>query len=138
MIIIRLWLAQGKFQNFFKKREDACKRLNFLRDFEFKLHEGAGQAAATVMPGYVDRMHAAAAFEDLGELACAGTATAEEYSEDLGMHNLNYLHDVPNSHGLEADAATDLHENLLNGVFSVRALGGLGVTASVLGDALTR
>ena len=59
------------FKFFFKKREDACKRLNFLRDFEFRLHDGAGQAAAwsaaaTVMPGYVDRKHAAAAFEDLG------------------------------------------------------------------------
>ena len=103
------------------------------------MHEGAGQtaawsAAATVMPGYVDRQHAAAAFEDLGELAWAGAATAEEFSEDPGMHNLNYLHDMPNSDGLEADAATDLHENLLDGVFSVHALGGHGVAASVLGD----
>ena len=41
---------------------------------------------------------------------------------------------MPNSHGLEADAVTDLHENLLDGVFSVHALGGHGVTARVLGD----
>ena len=124
-IIIRLWLAQGKF--------------NFLRDFEFRLHEGAGQtaawsAAATVMPGYVDRQHAAAAFEDLEELAWAGAATAEGNSGDPGMHNLNYLHDTPNSDALEADAATDLHENLLDGVFSVHTFGGHGATASVLGD----
>ena len=46
-ILIRLWLAQGKFQNFFK-RKDACEGFNFLRDFEFRLHEGAGQAAAGV------------------------------------------------------------------------------------------
>ena len=113
--------------------------LIFLRDFEFRLHEGAGQtaawsAAATVMQGCVDRQHAAAAFEDLEELAWAGAATAEGNSGDPGMHDLNYLHDTPNLDGLEADAATDLHENLLDGVFSVHALGGHGVAASVLGD----
>ena len=69
-----------------------------------------------------------------GELACAGAATAEEFSESPGFYNLNYLHDLPNSHGWVADTATDLHENLLDGVFSVHALGGHGATASVLGD----
>ena len=47
------------------------------------------------MPGDVST-HAAAAFEDLGDFALAGAATAEEY-------NLNFLHDVPNSHGCRCD-----------------------------------
>ena len=64
------------------------------------------------MPGYVVCKHAVAAFEDLGEFACAGAATAEEFSEDSGLYNLNFLHDLPNSHGWVADAATDLHEDL--------------------------
>ena len=49
---------------------------------------------------------------DLGDLACAGAATAEEFSEDSGLYNLIFLHDLPNSHGWVADAATDLHEDL--------------------------
>ena len=36
----------------------------------------------------------------------------EEFSEDSGLYNLNFLHDLPNSHGWVADAATDLHEDL--------------------------
>ena len=56
------------------------------------------------MPGYVGCKHAA--------LACAGAATAEGFSEDSGLYNLNFLHDLPNSHGWVADAATDLHEDL--------------------------
>ena len=72
--------------------------------------------------------------EDLGDLACAGAATVEEFSVDSGLYNLIFLHDLPNSHGWVADAATDLHENLLDGVFSLHALGGHGGAASVLGD----
>ena len=64
------------------------------------------------MPGYVDCKHAAAAFEDLGDFACAGAATAEEFSEDSGLYNLNFLHGLPNSHGWVADAATDLHGDM--------------------------
>ena len=75
LILIRLWLAQGKFQNFFL-RKDACEGFKFLKDFEFRLHEGAGQAAAgsaaaMVMPGDEVGRHAAAAIEDLGGL-CIG------------------------------------------------------------------
>ena len=136
----------SKFLNIFYKREDACKRLNFLRDFEFRLHDAEGQtaawsAAASVMRGYAGCQHAAAAIVDLEELARAGAATEEgnflhnsDGSGDTGMHDLNYLHDTPNSDGLETDAATDLHENFLDGVFSVHAFGGHGVAASVLGD----
>ena len=102
-------VGSGEVSIFFK-RKDACEGFNFLRDFEFRSHEGAGQAAAwsaaaTVMPGYEDSKHAAAAFEDLGDFARAGAATAEEY-------NLNFLHDLPNSHGWVADAATDLHGDM--------------------------
>ena len=86
------------------------------------------------MPGYEVSKHAAAAFEDLGDFARAGAATAEEFSEDSGLYNLIFLHDLPNSHGWVADAATDLHENLHDGVFSLHALGGHGGAASVLGD----
>ena len=93
------------------------------------------------MPGYVGCQHAAAAIVGLEELAWAGAATEEgnflhnsDGSGDTGMHDLNYLHDAPNSDGLETDAATDLHENFLDGVFSVHAFGGHGVAASVLGD----
>ena len=96
------------------------------------MHEGAGQAAAgsaaaTVMPGDEVGKHAAAALEDLGDFALADAATVEEY-------NLNFLHDESNSHGWVADAATDLHEDLLDGVFSLHAFGGRGGAASVLGD----
>ena len=52
----------------------------------------------------------------------------------LGLYNLIFLHCLPNSHGWVADAASDLHENLLDGVFSLHALGGHGGAASVLGD----
>ena len=78
--------------------------LIFLRDFEFRLHEGAGHAAAglaaaSVMLGDEVGKHAAAAFEDFGDFALVGAATAESY-------NLDSLHDESNSHGWAVDAAT--------------------------------
>ena len=103
-------VGSGEVSKNLLKRKDACEGFNFLRDVEFRLHEGAGQAAAwsaaaTVMPGDEVSKHAAAAFEDLGDFALAGAATAEEY-------NLNFLHGVPNSHSWVADAATDLQGDL--------------------------
>ena len=67
------------------------------------------------------------------------------------MHDLNYLHDAPNSDGMETDfglrgasgsVATDLPAATImdglgdfpDGVFSVHAFGGHGGAASVLGD----
>ena len=89
-------VGSGEVSKFFLKRKDACEGFNFLRDFEFRSHEGAGQAAAwsaaaTVMPGYEVSKHAAAAFEDLGDFARAGAATAEEFSDDSGLYNLIFF-----------------------------------------------
>ena len=168
-------VGSGEVSKFFQKkknykREDACKRLNFLTGFEFRLREAGGQtaawpAAASVMPGDVDSQHAAAATVGLEEYAWAGAASEEgnylhnsDGSGNTGMHDLNYLHDAPNSDGMETDfglrgaggAATDLPaatimdglgafpdlhgETNLSGVFSVHAFGGHGGAASVLGD----
>ena len=68
------------------------------------------------------------------DLGWAGAATEEEFSVSPGMNNFNTLHGLLNSHGWVADAATDLHENMLDGVFSLHAFGGHGGAASVLGD----
>ena len=160
-------VGSGEVSHFFfkknYKREDACKRLNFLTDFEFRLREAEGQtaawsAAASVMPGDVDCQHAAAATVGLEEFAWAGAATEKgnylhnsDGSGNTGMHDLNYLHDAPNSDGMETDfglrgasggAATDLPAATImdglgdfpDGVFSVHAFGGHGGAASVLGD----
>ena len=62
-------------------------------------HAAAGSAAASVMLGDEVGKHAAAAFEDFGDFALVGAATAESY-------NLNSLHDESNSHGWAVDAAT--------------------------------
>ena len=81
------------------------------------------------------RIRTVVAATDLhGDLGWAGAATEEEFSVSPGMYNFNTLHGLLNSHGWVADAATDLHENLLNGVFSLHAFGGHGGAASVLGD----
>ena len=75
LILIRLWLAQGKLQHFLKK-ERCMWKFKILRDFEFRLHKGAGHAAAgsaaaLVMLGDEVGKHAAAAFEDFGDF-CIG------------------------------------------------------------------
>ena len=49
-------------------------------------HAAAGSAAASVMFGDEVGKHAAAAFEDFGDFASVGAATAEHY-------NLDSLHD---------------------------------------------
>ena len=108
------------------------------------------------MPGYVGCQHAAAAMVDLEELAWAGAATEEgnflhnsDGSGDTGMHDLNYLHDAPNSDGMETNfglrgaggAATDLPAAKLWTVSRIFQMvssacmlsGGHGVAASVLG-----